>query len=78
MGMPTSISLEIEFTAGVWTDVAPSCPGGYKVTVGKQDRPFEPTPGVLDFTLENPDGAFTPDNPLSTYYPNLVEGKRVR
>ncbi|MGL4256033.1 MAG: hypothetical protein ACRCSL_06820, partial [Microbacterium sp.] len=63
---------------GVWTDVAPSCPGGYKVTVGKQDRPFEPTPGVLDFTLENPDGAFTPDNPLSTYYPNLVEGKRVR
>ncbi|MGE3448981.1 MAG: LamG-like jellyroll fold domain-containing protein [Microbacteriaceae bacterium] len=77
-GMPTSISLEIEFTAGVWTNVWGSCPGGYKLTVGKQERPFEPVPGILEFTLENPSGAYTPDNPLGTYFPNVVEGKRVR
>lgn len=76
--MPTSISLEIEFTAGVWTNVWGSCPGGYKLTVGKQERPFEPVPGILEFTLENPSGAYTPDNPLGTYFPNVVEGKRVR
>jgi hypothetical protein len=76
--MPTSISLEIEFTAGVWTNVWGSCPTGYRLTVGRQERPFEPVPGILEFTLENPAGAYTPDNPLGTYFPNVVEGKRVR
>ena len=27
---------------------------------------------------ENADGTYTPDNPLSSLYPNLVEGKKVR
>jgi hypothetical protein len=76
-GLLAGIALEIEFTAGVWTDVS-ALTGRAIIRRGRDSQFTDIQPGTLTFTLDNPDGAFTPDNPLSAYYPNLVEGKRVR
>lgn len=78
-GLPTSITVAIEFTAGVWTDVSSSVKGNsIEIRVGRQDAASDSQPGTLALDLDNIDGTFTPDNPLSTYYPNFVEGKRIR
>lgn len=80
-GKPTTLYVEIEFTAGVWTDVTGSVNlNASSVTIqrGRASSVEDATPGTLSFTLDNSDGTFTPDNPLSTYYPNVTEGKRVR
>lgn len=74
-------TIEIEFTPGVWTDVTASVDvDADSVTrkVGRANAVDEISPGTLSFTLQNSTGAFTPDNPLSVYYPNVVEGKQVR
>lgn len=76
-GLPTSTQVEIEFTAGVWTNVA-SRVREVSATKGSEDDASDTQPGVLTAVIENNDGAFTPDNPTSVYYPNLVEGKRIR
>lgn len=76
-GLPSGIALEIEFTPGVWTDVSTSA-GVLSIRRGRDSQFTDIQPGTLTFTLDNPDGVFTPDNATSIYYPNLVEGKRVR
>lgn len=78
-GFPSSIVVEVEFTAGVWTDITTSVVGdSIEITVGKDSPSGDIQPGTLDLVLDNSDGTWTPDNPLSTYYPNIVEGKRIR
>lgn len=77
-GLPSGVTVEIEFTPSVWTNVAGSISRPLTIDVGRQDESGDPQPGVLAVTLDNIDGTFTPDNPLSAYYPNLVEGKRIR
>ncbi len=78
-GLPTSVIVAVEFTAGVWTDISTSVKGdSIEIRVGRQDAASDSQPGVLTLELDNIDGTFTPDNPTSTYYPNFVEGKRVR
>jgi hypothetical protein len=77
-GAPTSVAVEVEFTAGVWTAVTTAVRGDtLEIKVGR-DPGGDPQPGTLNFDLDNADGTYTPDNPLSSLYPNLVEGKRVR
>lgn len=78
-GLLSSITIEIEFTAGVWTDVSSSVKGdSIAIRVGRQDAASDSQPGTLALDLDNIDGTFTPDNPLSAYYPNFIEGKRIR
>ena len=80
-GLPDSTTIEIEFTDGTWTDVTSLVnvgAGAITRKVGRSTQLDTISAGSLSFTLDNPDGAFTPDNALSTYYPNVVEGKRVR
>jgi hypothetical protein len=80
-GLPTSTSIEIEFTSGVWTDVTSLVnvsEGAITRKVGRSTQLDQISAGSLSFTLDNPSGNFTPDNPLSTYYPNVIEGNRVR
>ena len=78
-GLPTSVIVAVEFTAGVWTDISTSVKGdSIEIRVGRQDAASDSQPGVLTLELDNIDGTFTPDNPTSTYYPNFVEGKRIR
>lgn len=78
-GFPNSYVVEVELTAGVWTDITTSVVGdSIEITVGKDSPAGDIQPGTLDLVLDNFDGTWTPDNPLSTYYPNVVEGKRIR
>lgn len=78
-GLPSAVLVEIEFTAGAWTDVSSLVKGNsLEIHVGRDSAASGIQPGTLDLDLDNSDGRFTPDNPLSTYYPNLVEGKRIR
>lgn len=78
-GFPNSYVVEVELTAGVWTDITTSVVGdSIEITVGKDSPAGDIQPGTLDLILDNFDGTWTPDNPLSTYYPNVVEGKRIR
>lgn len=78
-GFPT-YTVELEKTAGVWTDITTDVVGdSIEITVGKDSPNGDVQPGVLDLVLDNSSGAWTPDNPLATAtYPNFVEGKRIR
>ena len=74
-GFPNSYVVEVELTAGVWTDITTSVVGdSIEITVGKDSLAGDIQPGALDLILDNFDGTWTPDNPLSTYDPNVVEG----
>ena len=80
-GLPDSTTIEIEFTDGTWTDVTSLVnvgAGAITRKVGRSTQLDTISAGSLSFTLDNPEGNFTPDNALSIYYPNVVEGKRVR
>lgn len=79
-GLPTMV-VEIEFTAGVWTDVSSRINlARNEVThqFGRSGKSDDGQPGTFSVVLENMDGALTPDNPTSAYFPNVVPGKRVR
>lgn len=77
-GLPTSVIVAIEFSAGVWTDVSSLVRGdSIEIRVGREPG-TDIQPGTLSLQLDNADGRFTPDNPTSVHYPNFVEGKRIR
>ena len=74
-------TLEVEFTAGVWTDVTSRMALGKVPLRIRQGRPtpFEDVSGaVLTCALYNSDGALMPDNQGSPWWPNVVNGKRIR
>lgn len=74
-------TLEIEFTAGVWTDVTSRLSfsrGPLTIRQGRATKYDDVTAGTLTCSLFNDDGALMPDNQGSAYYPNVVEGVRIR
>jgi len=81
-----SVTVEIEFTAGVWTDVTSrvDMETGITINGGRPDVFSQPGPTVMTLTLTAapasgvPDGAFVPNNPASTYWPNVKRNKRIR
>lgn len=81
MSLFTSAKVEIEFTAGTWTDVSAYQTVAWNPIVVKGGRPTEFDPvsaGSVTLDLLNGDGRFTPDNASGAYYPNMEEGKRLR
>jgi hypothetical protein len=76
-GLPDYIAVEIEFTPGVWTDVSEDV-DAVEIAVGRAGATDTAQPGTLAFSLDNSAGTYTPDNPLSAYYPDVVEGRAVR
>lgn len=78
----SGLKVEIEFTAGNWTDVSSyiSENGGQYTTI----QPGRPTPfddivsTIAIVSFVNDDGRFIPDNGSSTYFPNFTTGKRLR
>ena len=76
-----SLLVEVEFTAGVWTDLTESIDLARTeivTTRGRASQSDDGQPGTFSCVFENLDGALTPDNPAGTYYPNVVPGKRLR
>lgn len=68
----------------IWTDVTPVT--GTSVfmdqtvvtTRGRADESSDVTPSSADMELDNPAGDFTPDNPMSIYYPDVDLGTPAR
>jgi hypothetical protein len=79
-GPATGQVFEVNFTAGVLTDVSTYVDFSQPAAIhqGRSSRYDDIQPGTLVLTLTNPDGRWTPDNPLSPYYPTWKEGIGVR
>lgn len=81
-GRYDSIKVEIEFNPalGVFTDVTQYVDmiNGVRVQFGRASEFEEISSGTLNLALWNDSGHFSPDNPLSMYFPNVVEGRRIR
>lgn len=76
-----NVVVEVEFTAGVWTDVSARVDLEQPFTIrgGRSDAFSDVGPTALSgLVLRNTDGAFTPGNAASTYYPNVKRNKRIR
>lgn len=83
MPVPVTSKLEIEFTAGSWTDVSLRAGAGVDIVRPRPGVVSPSIPTTLTATLNNaPDASgfcpFTPDNPGSIYYPNVARDKRIR
>lgn len=74
----SSASLEIEFSAGVWTDVSAYYRSPVRVRFGRPTQFDEVGAATLTARLDNPDGRFQPDFFGSPYYPYVVKDKRIR
>jgi len=87
-GVPAIQALEMEFTAGVWTDVTADwdAPGGpLSIHMGRANKYSQPSPGSMTFSLDNHLGKYTPQRQVLAdgvtahpYWPNVVPRKRVR
>jgi hypothetical protein len=79
------VKVEIEFTDGVWTDVTTYVESDIQISRPRTSV-FSPVgPASCSFTLNNPDGRFTPQRQVLTdgatahpYYPNVQPRRRVR
>jgi hypothetical protein len=75
-----SVVVEIEFTSGTWTDVSTYVrwSNSARARFGRPSKFGQTSAATLDLDLRNEDGRFTPDNPTSPYWPNILEGRRIR
>jgi hypothetical protein len=88
MAKPDSMVVEVEFTAGVWTDVSQwvDWTAGGSTKFGRQSPFSVPSPGTLtNLPLANDDGRFTPHRQVLAdgvtvhpYWPNVLPRKRIR
>lgn len=80
MALPTGLQVDIEFTAGVWTNVSAyvSLRQGISLKFGRTDSYGAPQVATAQLRLDNFDGRFTPKSSGSPYYPNVVPRKRLR
>jgi hypothetical protein len=79
-GLPSGVTVEIEFTAGVWTDVTAYVAAENKVSArfGRSTEFDDVNAATCTLVLRNDDGRFTPDSAGSPYYPDVIEGRRLR
>lgn len=78
---PDGFRVEIDWTStGTWVDITDrvDLAQELKLTVGRQSVWDDAQPGTLTFTLDNQDGALTPDNPLSPWWPQVGEDVPIR
>ncbi|MFG2631389.1 hypothetical protein [Streptomyces sp. NPDC048473] len=63
-----------------WTDITPRVDmmQGVTITRGASDELSETQPGTATLTLDNQDGALTPGNPNSPYYPFVRRNAPIR
>jgi hypothetical protein len=85
-GRPAGEKLEIEYTAGVWTDVSiDSMDDPFTISRGRTSEFSAPSTGQLSgLRLKNTNGQYTPlsqvlaDGTANPNYPNIVPRKRIR
>jgi hypothetical protein len=68
-------------TGGTWTDITVRTEiqsSGISITRGAQDELADIQPGTCTLTLNNADGALTPENSASPYYPHVIDGVPLR
>lgn len=65
---------------GVWTDITDHLSSDEPIRVdrGRADEQASAAPSSLQLSLRNSDGAFSPGNPLSPYYPDWGRGCEIR
>ncbi len=63
-----------------WEDVTDRLDGGQTLYYrrGRGDEASQPQPATLPLVLSNLDGALTPDDPRSPYWPNFTQGTPIR
>src|SRR6266536_705218 len=80
---------EVEFTAGVWTDVTADVEFGFasppQTHYGRTSQFSQPGPGSETLALKNPLGRYTPQRQVLTdgvtphpFWPNVLPRKRIR
>lgn len=78
---PITCRLEVELTAGVWTDITAYVAyrsGPVRIRQGRPTEYDDVGPAVMTLELWNDDGRFMPGNTASPFYPNFAKGKRLR
>ncbi|HEY1179929.1 MAG TPA: carbohydrate binding domain-containing protein [Phytomonospora sp.] len=83
---PFNLRFEVAFSTDpdapspAWVDLSPRVhlPSGITNRRGRGDEFDTSQPGTLQITLENLDGALSPDNTASPYYPNVLPRRRCR
>jgi len=70
--------VEIELSAGVWTDVTENYMGGATFDQEKERAPDKISAGDTRYTFDNTDDKFTPRNSGSIFYNVIYQGKRIR
>lgn len=71
----------VEWTPGTWTDLTGRVKADQEVHLafGRATRWDDAGPSlVMSLPLDNSDGALTPGNPSSPWYPNVVKGANLR
>jgi hypothetical protein len=88
VGVPTN-KVEVEFTAGVWTDVSADVELAYQgpltTRFGRTSQFSQPSPASMTLSLRNELGRYTPGRQVLTdgttphlYWPNVLPRKRIR
>jgi len=70
--------VEIELSAGVWTDVTDNYIGGATFDQEKERAPDKISAGDTRYTFDNTDDKFTPRNSSSIFYNVIYQGKKIR
>lgn len=78
MTLFSSAKVELEFTAGIWTDVSSYYAEPITIHSGRATEFDTIGPGSATVTLYNNDGRFTPENSSSPYFPKVTENIRLR
>ena len=80
------MTVEVEFTSGTWTDISGYVDWnvGANIRQGRASEFDTIGPATFTATLQNVPSSstgfspFTPDSPVSPYFPNVTKGRRVR
>jgi hypothetical protein len=62
----------------ITTDVRQADGGGIGITVGSSDESSQASPASCNFSLDNTSGNYSPYNPASKWWPNVVRNTPVR
>jgi hypothetical protein len=76
----TQMTMEIETSTGVWTDISAYVLQRDTLTIthGRGDEQGQAAPSRMSFTLDNRDGRFSPRNPLSPLYGMIGRNTPIR